>query len=146
MPKLTFILLDKIRVVSSIERKFGRCHPFNRFQTVHLTRRCLQSPRQGDDLYLNFEIRIIKTKLLIFLFRMPGPDNNPQDQVMIYIQLRRIIKTKIFIFLLQKAAEELTDGETAACCCLLCMGASCWACLWWLCCCGCCGRCGEEKN
>ena len=62
---------------------------------------------------------------------MPGPDNNPQDQVMIYIQLRRIIKTKIFIFLLQKAAEELTDGE---------------ACLWWLCCCGCCGRCGEEKN
>ena len=52
MPKLTFILLDKIRVVSSIERKFGRCHPFNRFQTVHLTRRCLQSPRQGDDLYL----------------------------------------------------------------------------------------------
>ena len=57
---------------------------------------------------------------------MPGPDNNPQDQVMIYIQLRRIIKTKIFIFLLQKAAEELTDGETAACCCLLCMGASCW--------------------
>lgn len=77
---------------------------------------------------------------------MPGPDNNPQDQVMNYIQLRRIIKTKIFIFLLQKAAEELTDGETAACCCLLCMGASCWACLWWLCCCGCCGRCGEEKN
>ena len=79
---------------------------------------------------------------------MPGPDNNPQDQVMIYIQLRRIIKTKIFIFLLQKAAEELTDGE-AACCCLLCLGASCWACLWWLCCCGCCGRCGrcgEEKK
>ena len=69
---------------------------------------------------------------------MPGPDNNPQDQVMIYIQLRRIIKTKIFIFLLQKAAEELTDDETAACCCLLC-----WAYLWWLC---CCGRCGEEKN
>ena len=68
---------------------------------------------------------------------MPGPDNNPQDQVMIYIQLRRIIKTKIFIFLLQKAAEELTDGERAACCLLM---------LWWLCCCGCCGRCGEEKN
>ena len=48
------------------------------------------------------------------------------------------VKTKIFIFLLQKAAEELTDGETAACCCLLC-----WAYLWWLC---CCGRCGEEKK
>ena len=66
---------------------------------------------------------------------MPGPDNNPQDQVMIYIQLRRIIKTKIFIFLLQKAAEELTDDERAACCCLLCL-AWLWACL---CCCGCYG-------